>query len=705
MGVDERPVHGTNELTSLVDHTDCDGFSIVDHLERRRCAVDTSGPVDPEELPASEFDLPVDRTVSLTTGRLSIPHPIVGYVRDRDGEPMAEITKGDRRTFREERYRIELTTPIKLYAVVESAFEIEMTEERLTIDFGGQSDVVLGVRVHHDRPAATVTTTDDPVDLMRAVSSFGSALKTTSCERSYPTLRGHPPAIEYGDAFSLPDVLDPPETGIIIEVPPEYGAVYTVSPLAYYLGATVVPGGDPVITADTGFAHRLGDDSRDFEKSVERVLKQCLFLDCVTRTEGHYPVDLYERTRIEDAVSLDFSELYGRPLADQLEAYLDVPYSVVEPYVPAWKLTAHVESGPGPAEALPFVVRELAAIRTVDSTDRDATANGTSELLGIDEFVRAQGSTRPEGDSGTITGHEPAVRIDETDALEDMWIGDGVPVGASKGMIEAFRNHVTRSPSDGDIDITVVVNDHGMVEESREVNEVYGSREELPFDVTVAKQLTTAELGTVLRGETDFLHYIGHIDECGFECSDGRFNAADINETGVDAFFLNACESYKQGTHLVESGAIAGVTTLTPVSNDEAEAMGKNLARLLNLGFPLYAALDVASTGQDYNDYTVVGNSSFNIVQPDVGVASSIQIKKKSESYDAMYYTYPTNRVSIGSITKPLIDNVQKYFLTSGETGEFKLNKRELDEFISLGEFPVINKSNIYWVEDNSGEI
>jgi hypothetical protein len=101
----------------------------------------------------------------------------------------------------------------------------------------------------------------------------------------------------------------------------------------------------------------------------------------------------------------------------------------------------------------------------------------------------------------------------------------------------------------------------------------------------------------------------------------------------------------------------------------------------------------------------VVGNSSFNIVQPDVGVASSIQIKKKSESYDAMYYTYPTNRVSIGSITKPLIDNVQKYFLTSGETGEFKLNKRELDEFISLGEFPVINKSNIYWVEDNSGEI
>jgi hypothetical protein len=282
-----------------------------------------------------------------------------------------------------------------------------------------------------------------------------------------------------------------------------------------------------------------------------------------------------------------------------------------------------------------------------------------------------------------------------------MWIGDGVPVGASKGMIEAFRNHVTRSPSDGDIDITVVVNDPGMLEESREVNEVYGSREELPFDVTVAEQLTTAELATVLGGETDFLHYIGHIDERGFECSDGRFDAADIEETGVDAFFLNACESYHQGTSLIQSGAIAGVTTLTPVSNDEAEAMGKKVARLLNLGFPLYAALDVASTGHEYTNYTVIGNSSFNIVQPDEGVATLCKINNNGpEIKNISYITYPTGKTTIGSITKVFIQT-DKYYLTSGVTGTFEVNRSQFDEFISTGNFPVIRKVNIYWDAEN----
>jgi hypothetical protein len=700
MGADERSVRRTSELISVVDRSDGHGFSVVDHAERRRCVVKTSDPVDPEEHPVGESDPPVDRMVSVTTRRLSIPYSVVGYVRDQGGRPIADFTKGDERSFPEGCYWIELTTPIKLYVVVESSFDIRMTEEQLTIDLGGAADVILGVRIHHDRPAATITTTDDPVDLMRAVSAFGSALKTTSCERSYPTLRGHPPAIEYGDAFSLPDAIDPPETGISIEVPPEHGAVYTASSLAYYLGATVRPGSDPVITTDEGFVHRLDEAPGGLEAGVEHALKQCLFLDCVTRTEGYYPIDLHERSRIEEEVSLDFSELYGRSLATQIEAYLDVPYRVVEPHVPRWKLTAHIDPAPESAETLPFVVRELAAIRVVESTDETGTTGASPESLGIDEFVRARASGPPE-DQRVDTKGAPAVHIDGTDALEDMWIGDGVPVGASKGMIEAFRNHVTRPPSDGDIDITVIVNDPGMLEEGRDVNEVYGSREELPFDVTVAEQLTTAELATVLGTETDFLHYIGHIDERGFECSDGRFDAADVNETGVDAFFLNACESYQQGRCLIESGAIAGVTTLTPVSDDEAEAMGKKVARLLNLGFPLYAALDVASTGQDYNNYTVMGDSSFNIVQPDEGAATLCKINSGSSGIiNISYITYSAGRSMIGSITKVFI-RTDKYYLTSGVTGTFELNRSQFNEFISMGEFPVIKNNNIYWDGDN----
>jgi len=694
----ERSVREAGELLSFGDAATIDGFSIVDHVERRRCEVGTSGPVTIEELAASEFDLPIDRAVSVTTGSLSIPHTVVAYVRDRDGRPVAEVTKGDERTFPEGYYRIELTAPIKLYVVVECGFDIGVTEDDVTIRFADRTDVSIGARIHHDRPATTVTTTDDPEGLMDAVSAFGSALKTTTCERSYPTLRGHPPEIAFGDRLAIPDVIDMPETGVTIAVPPEYGAVYAVSSLAYYLGATVVPGDDPQITTDAGFVHRLEDGTRGFEGEVERVLKQCFFLDCITRTEGHYPVDLHERDQIEDEVGLEFPALYGRPLAEQLEAYLDVPFDVIEPHVPRWKLTAHVEPVVESATALPFVIQDLAAIRARETGPTPEPANETAESLGIDEFLRDRGPDQPE--PADLTARGPVVRIDGTDALEDVWVGDGVPVGASKAMVEAFRNRITRTLSDGDIGITVVVNDPGMTEEGRDVNEVYGSRDDLPFDVRVVERLTTGKLREVLRTETDFLHYIGHVDGGGFECSDGKLDAEDIDKTGVDAFFLNACDSYRQGKRLVEAGAIAGVVTLTPISNEEAEETGRKLARLLNLGFPLYAAINVASVGREYSNYIAIGDSGFNIVQPDGGVASLCEIRESEADISLSYKTFTTKRCSIGSITNLFIKQAPQFFLTSGELGDFRLLESEIDEFLSMEPLPIVWESKLYWSSD-----
>lgn len=698
MSADGQSVREAGELISFVDRADGDGFSIVDHVGRRRCVVKTADPVNPKERPVNETDPPVDRIVSVTTRQLSIPHA-AAYVRRQDGTPIVEIMNGDERAFSEGRYRIELTTAIKLYVVVESGFEIAVTEDGLAIDFGGSVNVSLGARTDSNRPAATVTTTDDPADLMRAVSSFGSALNTTSCERSYPTLRGHPPAIEHGDEVSVPDVLDLPETGVTIQIPPEYGAIYAVSSLAYYLGATVVPGKEPLIETETGFVHLLDDDGRGFEGEVERVLKQCFFLDCITRTEGLYPVDLHEREQIEADVDLDFSRLYGRPLADQVETYLQVPYTVIEPHVPRWRFTVHIQPVADSAKALPYVARDLAAIRSKKPVEPAEGVTRSTASLGIDEFVRSGGSDQP--DCPDRNGRGPAVRIDDTDAFEDVWVGSGVPVGATKGMVEAFRNHVTRSPSDGDIDITVVVNDDGMTEESRDVNGVYGSRDALPFDITVAEQLTTEELKQVLKTETDFLHYIGHIDKRGFECPDGIVDAGELNETGVDAFFLNACNSYRQGKSLIRAGSIAGVVTLTPVPNEEAAEMGRRLARLLDFGFPLYAALDVASTGQTYNNYTAIGSSSLNIVQPEGGVANLCEIKNTlSNKYEISYITYLTGRSLLGAITSVTIQS-DEYFLTSGMTGEFKLKKSKFVDFLNRWKFPIIKKNSVYWDHNN----
>jgi hypothetical protein len=240
-----------------------------------------------------------------------------------------------------------------------------------------------------------------------------------------------------------------------------------------------------------------------------------------------------------------------------------------------------------------------------------------------------------------------------------------------------------------------------MTDESRDVNGVYGSREELPFDVTVAEQLTAEELKQVLRRETDFLHYIGHINENGFECPDGIVDAGELKETGVDAFFLNACDSYHQGKSLVKAGSIAGVATLTPIPNEEAAEIGKRLARLLNFGFPLYAALDVASIGQAYNNYTAIGASSFNIVQPEGVVSNICKVKNTiSGKYEMSYITYLTGSSLLGAITNVLIQP-DKYFLTSGVTGEFELEKSKFKKFSKLGGFPIVKNNSVYWESDN----
>jgi hypothetical protein len=236
-----------------------------------------------------------------------------------------------------------------------------------------------------------------------------------------------------------------------------------------------------------------------------------------------------------------------------------------------------------------------------------------------------------------------------------------------------------------------------MIEEGRDVNEVYGSREDLPFDVTTHHNLTKEELEHVLRSETDFLHYVGHIEKDGFACVDGELDSQGISEVGVDAFFLNACDSYQQGEYLIETGAIAGVATLAPVPNEEAQQMGKKLARLLNSGFPFYIAVDIASLNQVYRNYITIGDGDINIAQPDSDIASLLQIEKINGYFKSTYKTYPTINSPLGSMATPYLKDEATSYLISGETGCFNLTENELRNFIALGEFPVVWDSNIFW--------
>ncbi|RDI70699.1 hypothetical protein [Halopelagius longus] len=700
----ETTSESPNEHLQLSFRATDDGLLVADPIERHQFRLSTPSAVSPAASDPTDFWFPADAAVRIRTDRIDLPTVVSVCVRDDDGEMLAQTEHFGDESFERGTYSVELFAPIKVYLRVTAPLSVSSDAEQTTIEFGEETTVLVGARSHHKRPAATITVPDDPRAVMEAMSYLGSALKTTTVERSYPTLRGHPPLLERGDSLDVPPGLEAPETGVTVELPAEYSYLYVAAPLVYYLGATVTEGPTPRIVTESGFEYDL-DAPVGFEREVERVLKRAFFLDCLTRTEGYYDVDLHERRAVEDELDLDFAALYDRSLSEQLEAYLDVPHGVVESHVPEWKLTTHVAPTADNLELVPFVANDLAVVRTPDATPVTSSA---AQASAVDEFLRA---SRPDGARANAAGDftrsaSPAapspereyVRPERTDSLEQAWIGEGTPIGASKASLQAYRNRLNREPSEGDIGITVVCNDPEMAEERDVVEDVYGSREELPFDVRMHYDLTVDELREVLTVGTDFLHYIGHIDDDGFQCSDGALDVSAVDEVGTDAFLLNACQSYEQGIHLIDAGAIAGVVTLNDVVNSGAVKIGQNLCRLLNSGFPIRSALEIAKDDSVIgNDYIVVGDGGLAIAQSSGGLANLGVIERAESGYTFEFRTYPSSEIGMGSIVIPHISEVTSHYIASGSVDTFSMSQEDLQEFLSLEDIPILFEGELQW--------
>jgi len=289
----------------------------------------------------------------------------------------------------------------------------------------------------------------------------------------------------------------------------------------------------------------------------------------------------------------------------------------------------------------------------------------------------------------------------ETDSLESAWAGEGVPAGASKPTVAAFKNRLKREPAEGDAEIALVCNDAAMGDERDAVEEVYGAREDLPLSVSVHRNLTTDELRETLAQSNDFLHYIGHIDERGFECSDGVLDAATLTEVGVGAFLLNACQSYEQGTALIEAGAIGGVVTLQEVVNEGAVEVGCTFARLLNRGFPLRAALDLAGDESVIgHQYAVLGDGGLSIAQAESGTPLVYELDAGGEEYSLTIRSFPTSDRGIGSVIIPFLSDNDQYFLSSGTLNQFDVSEPELSELLDRENVPVVVNGELNWAHD-----
>ncbi|UTF54710.1 hypothetical protein [Natronosalvus rutilus] len=599
-------------------------------------------------------------------------------------------------------YTLELSTPFKMYINVDSSIHVYFDSDRTHISLNDSTEVHVGVRSYHTRPAGTITTTSDPADVMAAVSMFGSALKTQSPERSYPTLRGHPPALQLGDELRVPEQFEQPDTGVLIEVPPKLRNIFIVTPLAYYLGASITSGSAPRLRTKSGFSYSL-DRNPGFEATVERVLKQVFFLDCIVRTEGTTPVPLHERKAVEPTLEFDLADIYDEPLAEQLEAYLGVPFSILEPHIPEWRLEAHLDPTADSVEFLPFISDSLAAIRVKDNEQNDVN-QPQEQIEAIKSFTR--GDFVRSADTSRGREHTSSSKHVDQQALatiEQVWRHDRSAQITSTTPLSAFQHNIGREPRDDPIEIEVICNDSEMRKELEEVNGIYGDREELPFQVTEYYDLTSGELEEVLSRDSDFLHYIGHIDEGGFQCADGKLPGTAVEHVGAKAFLLNACQSHDQGLHLVEAGSIGGIVTLGDVINSGAINVGSAIARLLNRGYPLHAALELARkkslVGQQYR---LVGDGTTTIAQSETGYVNVCHLEKNGCRYDISLETYVASVSRKGSIFSPYLEQVKDYFLMPGMIGPFTITIEEMSQYLQLEEMPVITNNKLCWSNDLS---
>src|SRR6056297_584399 len=167
------------------------GLDIIDPVETRLFSLGTDKPADPTPADTAAFEFPVDTARQLSVRELRLPYMIPVDVRTPEGDPLRSVDDSGTHDLAADDYLLELHSPIKVYLRVSGRVRIDASTEGVTLEFGENATVEIGARSYHSAPAATVTVPDDPDAMMRAVSAFSSALKTTSPERAWPTLRGH----------------------------------------------------------------------------------------------------------------------------------------------------------------------------------------------------------------------------------------------------------------------------------------------------------------------------------------------------------------------------------------------------------------------------------------------------------------------------------------------------------------------------------
>ena len=654
-----------------------------------------------------------DRAITGETTKLQFPVTLP-YIKNLDTDEKYEFgNETGPHQLPSADYLINVTQSIKTDIRFDAQAELSKTNDfnTFTVSFPEPTKVTLAFRSRIDQPKHTITVPPSPEGLAQAIPYLSTSHERTSPDRSFFEFRRHPPLLELGEEFDVPDTLENnlPNSGIKLVVPDEMAAIFVSAPLAYYLRAEVrtVDTETPVLRAPAVGLEKELRPLPDFQHDCASLLKRVFSLDCLVRNVGPYETDLYE-ARLLDKVNIDVQATYDANPAEQLKTYLSVPFEDIEDDVPEWHLSMYVEPEADHITSLPFLLNTLSFIYLPKISDLEPR-----EFMhrSLDDFYRGEEHrppTRPimpeplvrSGNSESV----PSIDLVKPELYQGRvhgWLADEVPIDVFKTISESYENRLGYLGRDrDDTQVTVVLNDENMDAEHATVEQIYKERsKDLPFEVSIREYLSRRELASVFEAENDFVHYIGHCEESGLQCSDGYLTITDIGESNTQTFFLNACGSYYEGLELVRKGSVAGAVTFKTVLNKQAAKVGTAFARLLVNGFSIERAVQLARRRiMMGKDYAVVGDGTHVLTQCDTVIPTTMRLEPAGKHRYQLAMEMFSAREN-GTYYQPYVKNNQKTYLFGTEC-EFSLTKNEILSLLSRSDGPVVYDGEFYWCEE-----
>ena len=656
-------------------------IEFFDHIGNEVTRIGVSDPTTLASDDSEDFQVSVANAYRLYTDHVTLNRVPTVVLRDDGGNPI-HIAKRFGADLDQIGTTIEICSPVKLYLQPSDDVSIESGPGTLRLTFPTQQWIQIGVRAQSQVPTGSVTTTAAVEDVFRAIGTFGAAIGTDAPSRSFPSERRHPPELEFGRELDVPDRFRHHDPRIAIEVPESYMSAAIAAPLAYYLGASLAPSPSPAIRIDGESVYEI-ESPHTMVDECHELLRRCLLLDGVIAADRRYDVQLDAKERIAASTRIDWAEISELPGPDRLRAYLSISRDEMYSLLPDVHQPAYVVSSRAAIESLPYLVNDLAHIRgRFDHGKTTAVTDG-----GI---LRHPGPNRVRPTPPHHTSSPPDVTA----------IGERIPIGRHPAYPRALRNRTHRDSASDSITITVVCNEMRMRPELDKAEIRYQSRDTVPIEVTILEELTREDLTDELARRTDYFHYIGHIEDQGFLCDDGHLDVHNIDDIGVELFFLNSCESIHQAIGLIEAGACGGIATHQRVKNRIATRVGSSISESLTRGFPLGVSLQVGMHTEGIRDtYTIVGDPKLDITGTESRIPYTCHLGEGDGGYRLSVETHLTNSVGAGSICTFRFNDDVPYFLHP-TSRSFDLDLEDVIRFLELEEVPVWIDDTLMWSQE-----